>query len=114
MTQAFISYASNDATFADLVRAKLEEVGISVWLDHGALRAGTEWRNAIDAGIESSDVLLVVITPHSCKSLYVTYEWSFALGQGIKVIPLLLKEAKVHPRIGGLQTLDHSLSQFGH
>lgn len=106
MPQAFISYESNDAVFADLVRMRLKDVGIDVWLDHGALRAGEEWRNAIDAGIESSDVLLVVITPRSCNSLYVTYEWSFALGQGIKVIPLLLKEAKVHPRLGVLQCLN--------
>ena len=106
MPQAFISYQSTDAVFADLVKLRLKEVGIDVWLDHGALRAGEEWRDAIDAGIASSDVLLVVITPNSCKSSYVTYEWSCALGRGIPVIPLLLKQATVHPRLGVLHHLD--------
>lgn len=86
MPQAFISYESSDANFADLLKLKLKDAGIDVWLDHGALRAGEEWRNAIDAGISSSEALLVVITPRSCKSPYVTYEWSFALGKGIRVI----------------------------
>ena len=72
MAQAFMSYASEDAVFADLAMMKLKEAGVHVWVDHGALRAGEEWRNAIDEGISSSDVLLVMLTPQSCKSPYVT------------------------------------------
>jgi len=106
MAQAFMSYASKDAIFADLARMKLKEAGVQVWIDHGALRAGEEWRNAIDEGISSSDVLLVVISPQSCESPYVTYEWAFALGKGIKVIPLLLEDSDIHPRLGVLQYLD--------
>ena len=106
MPTAFISYASQDAMFADLAKLKLKEAGIDVWLDHGALRPGEEWRQAIDEGISSSDVLLVVVTPRSCASPYVTYEWAYALGKGIKVIPLLLEKAENHPRLSGVQHLD--------
>jgi CheY-like chemotaxis protein len=87
---------------------KLQAANIDVWLDQGALHAGTEWRNAIDEGISASEVVLVVITPPSCKSAYVTYEWAFALGKGIKVIPLL-REGNIddlHPRLAVLQYLD--------
>jgi hypothetical protein len=62
MAQAFMSYASKDAIFADLARMKLEDAGIQVWIDDDALRAGDEWRNAIDQGISSTDVLLVMLT----------------------------------------------------
>jgi CheY-like chemotaxis protein len=106
MAQAFMSYASKDAIFADLARMKLKEAGVQVWIDHGGLRAGEEWRKAIDEGISSSDVLLVMITPQSCESPYVTYEWAFAIGKGIKVIPLLLEAADIHPRLAVLQYLD--------
>ena len=106
MPKAFISYKSTDATFADLVKTKLEAAGIDVWLDQGALRPGEEWGNAIDDGIKSADALLVIITPGSCASPYVTYEWSFALGIGIKVIPLLLEKADIHPRLRVLQYLN--------
>jgi CheY-like chemotaxis protein len=108
MPQVFISYASSDAIFADLAKMKLDAAKIQVWLDQGALRAGAEWRNAIDEGISSSHVLVVVITPASCKSAYVTYEWAFAIGKGIKVIPIL-REGNVedlHPRLAVLQYLD--------
>ncbi len=58
VAQAFMSYASTDAIFADLAKMKLKEAGVQVWIDQGALRAGEEWRNAIDEGISSSDVLM--------------------------------------------------------
>ena len=108
MPQVFISYASRDAIFADLAKMKLHATSIQVWLDQGALRAGAEWRKAIDEGISSSHVVLVVITPQSCKSAYVTYEWAFALGKGIKVIPVLLEgnADDLHPRLAVLQYLD--------
>jgi CheY-like chemotaxis protein len=108
MPQVFISYASQDAIFADLAKMKLLAANIQVWLDQGAVRAGAEWRKAIDEGISTSHVVLVVITPSSCKSAYVTYEWAFALGSGVKVIPVLRKGNvdDLHPRLAVLQYLD--------
>jgi hypothetical protein len=113
MPQAFISYASQDATFADLAKLKLKEAGINVWLDHGELRAGDEWRNAIDDGISSSETLIVIVSPSSCNSPYVTYEWAFAMGKGKKVIPLLLEDAEMHPRLAVLQYLDFRTQRTG-
>jgi hypothetical protein len=106
VTQTFISYASEDAIFADLVKMKLKDAGITVWLDHGKLRVGDEWRKVIDEGISSSNSIIVIITPKSCQSSYVTYEWAYALGKGLKIIPLLLKDAEIHPRLDVLQYLD--------
>lgn len=106
MAQAFVSYASKDAIFADLAKMKLKNSAVEVWLDQSALEAGEEWRDAIDEGITVSDVLLVILTPKACQSSYVTYEWAFALGKGIKVIPLLLEDCEIHPRLAVLQYLD--------
>ena len=81
MAQVFISYASEDSIFADLSKMKLKEAGIRVWLDHGILRGGDERRASIDRGIESSDAKIVILTPSSFESPYVTYELGFALGK---------------------------------
>ncbi len=62
MAKVFISYASKDSIFADLTKMKLKEAGISVWLDHGELRGGDEWRDSIDRGITTSDTMLVIVT----------------------------------------------------
>lgn len=106
MAKVFISYSSSDSIFADLAKMKLKEAGIHVWLDSGELRAGEEWRDAIDRGISLTDVVVVVLTPRSCESPYVTYEWGFALGKGKPVIPILLENAEIHPRLDVLQYLD--------
>ena len=113
MAIAFMSYASKDDHFADLATRILEDAGIQVWIDDGALRAGEEWRNAIDQGISSADVVLVLLTPQSCESPYVTYEWAFALGKGIKVIPLLFEECEIHPRLVVLQYFDFRNQRTG-
>lgn len=106
MTQVFISYSSKDAMFADFTETKLNKAGVNVWLDHGELLGGDEWRESIDQGISSSDVILVILTPNSCESPYVTYEWGYALGQGKKVIPMLREDMKIHPRLELIQYLD--------
>lgn len=106
MAQVFLSYNSEDQDFTDLVKMKLEKANIKVWLDRGALRPGNDWRKGIDEGISSSNVLIVIITPRSCDSPYVTYEWAFALGKDKKVIPVIREQANIHPRLEALQYID--------
>lgn len=38
-----------------------------------------------------------------------TYEWTFALGVDVKVIPILLEPTPLHPRLEVLQHLDFSI-----
>ncbi len=102
----FLSYASADYVYADLVKTKLNAESIGVWMDQDGLHAGEEWRNGIDAGIIKSNAVLVILTPEACNSAYVTYEWAFALGRKKKVIPLLFKAATIHPRLDVLQHMD--------
>lgn len=68
MGEAFICYSSEDDIFADLLRMKLQEGGVEVWVDDGNIHAGDEWRRAIDGGISSAVVCLVVVTPASYES----------------------------------------------
>jgi HEAT repeat protein len=63
------------------------------------LEGGDEWPEEIDRSIRDSSVLVLVVTPESNDSFYVTYEWIFALGAGLKVVPIKLKEAEPHPRL---------------
>lgn len=102
----FVSYSSEDSVFAELVKMKLNQAKIDVWLDQDKLDAGEEWRNEIDLGINESDAFLLILTPKSCKSEYVTYEWAYALGRKKNIIPLMYKKSKIHPRLSGMQYLD--------
>jgi len=109
----FISYSSDDFVFAELVKMKLNAANIDVWMDKEELSAGEEWRNEIDLGIINADALILILTPESCSSSYVTYEWAFAIGRKKKIIPLLYKTANIHPRISVLQYLDFTDQKKG-
>lgn len=104
--KAFISYSSSNGDFAELLKVKLEQSGIKVWRDSHEIEAGEEWRNEIDYGLLNSDCIIIVLNKSASESAYVTYEWAFALGNGKKVIPVLLENCEVHPRIRVLQYLD--------
>ncbi len=105
MGHVFISYARKDARLVDALRQKLKEAGFEVWTD-SVLRPGNDWRHEIDEAIRNAFALLVIITPAAKSSEYVTYEWAFALGLGIKVIPVIVKGTPLHPRLEFLQHVD--------
>ncbi len=104
--KVFISYSSVDGDFAELMKMKLEQSDIIVWRDVHEISAGEEWRNEIDYGLLNSDTIIVVLNKNSSKSSYVTYEWAFALGNGKNIIPILIEECEIHPRIKVLQYFD--------
>lgn len=108
MTKAFISYSTRDVDFAQLCQTKLEAAEIEIWMDQTAINAGDPWRESIDEGIQSSDALVLIVSPNSTDSAYVTYEWALAIGLGLKVLPVLLTKADKHPRLATLQHLDFS------
>lgn len=105
MSHVFISYSRKDAAFAETLRERVREAGFEIWMD-SILPAGSDWRQEIDQSIRQAFALLVVVSPDSRTSEYVTYEWAFALGIGIKVIPLLLEPTPMHPRLESVQHID--------
>lgn len=102
----FLCHAHEDGDFAELVQMKLEQEGYTTWMATHRLRAGADWRMQIDESIKYCCALIAIMTPIARKSEYVTYEWAFALGVGIRVIPIVLEKTPLHPRLEALQYLD--------
>jgi Cft2 family RNA processing exonuclease len=111
VSHIFISYANDDTDSAALLKRELTDVGFEVWMDADKLRTGKQWRDEIDAAIRSAAAMIVVMTPAARDSEYVAYEWAFAWGAGIKLIPLLRKPTALHPRLESLQYLDFTQDQ---
>jgi hypothetical protein len=115
MGQVFITYAHKNDTFVAVLKQQLLDAGFMPMIDTEFLRPGEDWRHEIDAAIRGSFAVVAVMTPEAFESKYVTYEWAFALGIGIKVIPLMLEKTQLHPRLDILQYIpfdDHfSLGQ---
>jgi hypothetical protein len=109
MAHVFISYAHDDFEFAENLKQRLEKSGFGVWMDSEGIRLGEDWREEIDVAIEDSFVLLLIISPNSMSSPYVTYEWSFALGAHKNVLPILyqaIDSKLLHQRLDKRQYLN--------
>lgn len=102
----FISYKHEDETFAATLIRQVQLAGFTVWIDSEQLRAGENWREAINYAIRDAFALVVIMTPEAKASEYVTYEWAYALGAGVRIIPIMLRPAVMHPQLEMLQFLD--------
>jgi hypothetical protein len=102
----FLCHDHDDCDFGEILKYRIEEAGYSAWVDTDNLRPGSDWQVEIDEAIRAAAALIVVMTPSARNSEYVAYEWAFALGVGVRVIPLVRKPTPLHPRLGTLQYLD--------
>jgi HEAT repeat protein len=109
MKRVFISYCHEDGDFSDTLRRKLEEAGFATWQDTD-LYGGQQWRVEIDLAIREAPAVIVVLSPEAVRSDYVNYEWAFALGAGVNVVPVLLRPGTeaLHPALQSRQYLDFS------
>jgi hypothetical protein len=105
MNHIFISHSHEDNDFAENLQNRLREADLTAWRDTD-IAGGEDWREEIDRAIKEAFALLVVMTDEAKRSEYVAYEWAFALGNRVKVVPILLQQTTLHPRLESLQYLD--------
>lgn len=106
MSTVFISYSHKDNDFAQIMFIQLETKGFSPWIDFKGLKAGDDWRKGIENVIDKSKVVVIVMSPDSMVSPYVTFEWAYAYGKGIPLLPILYKSVQLHPKLESLHYLD--------
>jgi hypothetical protein len=107
MKHVFVAYAREDAEFARRLSKRLEVSYRLPWQDLRNLKGGKPWLPAIDDALRKAEALVVVMSPHATQSQYVTYEWAFAVGAGIPVIPVIAEKTdELHPKIESLQYID--------
>jgi len=106
MKHVFISYAREDREFALEMSHRLRESRVRPWQDLRNLVGGDSWQETVDTALRNAAALIVIISPHASRSQYVTYEWAFALGAGVRVIPVLYKETRLHPRLKSIHYID--------
>lgn len=106
MHDVFISYSRQDKDAVDKIQKSLERKGIDVWIDQEDIGTGSRWDLQIEAGIQKSKKVLVILSKHSIASSNVSDEWSFALEKEKHLIPVLLEECDVPMRIASLQRVE--------
>lgn len=102
--QVFLSHNSADKDVVEAIGAFLTKRGMTVWIDSWRMTTGDSLIEKIGEGIESSDRLVVCLTPNSVDSNWVRKEVATGLimelaeekGLGEKfVVPALLLPCKV-------------------
>ncbi len=93
--QVFISYKSEYRDFARAVKSELNQWGFDTWLDVDNIQPGDYFRHKIQQGLDSSDVLLMVLTEEAQLSREVMSEVDYFLDVAKKpVVPLRHRECK--------------------
>jgi hypothetical protein len=79
----FISYASEDRTYAQLVRDSLASAGLDVWFDQRSLEAGDKFQDAILQGIKSCSFFLPIISSSTdtMERRFFRREWAEAVDE---------------------------------
>lgn len=104
----FISYSRSDSTFVLELAQKLRASGAQIWLDQLDIRPGTAWDDAIEKALANSDIVLVVLSKASISSKNVNDEYSYALEEEKRIIPVLLEVCEIPFRLRRLQYTDFS------
>jgi TIR domain len=74
----FLSHSSRDQWISLMMREKIEEKGISVWLDAFDLPGGANVKERIKEGMRASDECLILLSPTSQQSDWVKHEAGLA------------------------------------
>ncbi|NNK72311.1 MAG: toll/interleukin-1 receptor domain-containing protein [Flavobacteriaceae bacterium] len=106
----FVSYSSKDRPFAMGLTEKLEDMGAQVWIDQRGIGLGTNWDNSIEDALETSNILLLLISSTAAKSGNVQDEVSIAKEEGKQIIPVLIEECELPMRWKRMQYADFTAS----
>jgi len=77
--QVFLCHANQDAKFARKLADDLRENGVGIWIAPDSIVPGEKWVDAINRGLETSGVLVLVMTRHAADSKWVRDESAYAI-----------------------------------
>jgi len=94
MHDVFISHSSKDKAYADSLCAKLESEGIQCWIAPRNIMPGMEWGAAIIDAIESSRLMVLLLTESADTSPQIVREVERAVSKGLRIVPLRVEDIK--------------------
>lgn len=106
----FISHAAEDKRQVRDIADELRRRGWTVWVDEAELIGGEDWSASLLRAIESSWIVLLVVSHASMTSKWVRREIVAADRLGRRIVPVML-ESVPYPddlriRLGGVQQID--------
>jgi hypothetical protein len=91
----FISYSRKDTGFVRQLARDLERAGYDPWWDIADLRGGQAWAAEIDKQIRACDLVVVVLSPDSNRSQWVSKETLRASEIGKPIVPVMCRASEL-------------------
>lgn len=104
LADIFLSYAHEDRAMAQLLSARFQSSGYSVWWDDG-IHAGSDWRDELTRQLEGCRALIVLWSPLSAASEWVHREAAFARERE-KLVPAVIRRCRLPSAFADVQTCD--------
>ena len=105
MKQIYISHAPQDRDSVQILSDHLTRAGFKPYVNR-ITGPGKEWKFEIADELRNSRAVIVILSQRGADSLYVTYEWAFAVGAGIQVIVVAHRGVNGHPHLSILEQVD--------
>jgi TIR domain-containing protein/PASTA domain-containing protein len=102
----FISYSREDAAFVQPVVKLLRTGDEEVFFDIDSVRAGSRWRQQLDAALKDARLLIVFWCLHSSGSTEVSREYEAAIAAEKDVVPVLLDWTPLPATLSAFQWVD--------
>lgn len=105
----FLSYGHDEyENIAQRLKRDLEDEGFDIWIDKNEIKGTADWETAIEAGISTSDWLVLLMTEHSVRRPdgVCLDEVSYARFLGKNIAPIMIQEVKPPLCIARIQWID--------
>ena len=117
--QVFMSHAAGDRQLAEDLAAELEKAEIKAWNPYRSLFPGDNWAMEAGKALESSNVMVVLLTHNAQESPTIAQDVQYALTSGNyrgRVVPVLVNMATYHSvaEVRGYSNAFHPVKADGH
>jgi len=107
----FVSYSSKDRQIAEDIVKVLMRSQANVWFDTVNITPGNTILEEITRGIQSAQLLILVVSKHSLKSSWVNYEWTSFIDHRLRshspvyIIPVLIGDVRLPDAIARFRAI---------
>jgi len=91
--EVFLCHSGFDREFANTIAELLWRHNVPVWHAPANIRGGQTWHDEIGDALERCDWFVILLSPHSLKSIWVKRELMFALTEkryNESIVPVML------------------------
>lgn len=115
ISSVFLSYASADRDAVRKIVDHIRQAGFRVWDPDIEILPGDDWTAGLKQGLESSDAMVVFLSPEASQSREVNREIEYALGAehlSWRLVPVMLRPTRKYPWIlRRMQMIHHATAK---